>query len=96
MICGIQTNKVYLAEGIKGYPKVAENLLMALCDEGIDTDTFPRPSPRNTCGHGPIYNLLNMRNLQNAACPTSGIHISGLSPIDTKPPVFGNDLHSLV
>ena len=27
MICDYQTNKVYLAEGIKGYPKVAENLL---------------------------------------------------------------------
>ena len=29
MICDYQTNKVYLAEGIKGYPKVAENLLYA-------------------------------------------------------------------
>jgi len=26
MICDYQTNKVYLAEGIKGYPKVAEGL----------------------------------------------------------------------
>ena len=26
MICDYQTNKVYLAEGIKGYPKVAEYL----------------------------------------------------------------------
>lgn len=42
MICDYQTNKVYLAEGIKGYPKVAENLLMALCDEGIDTDYLPQ------------------------------------------------------
>lgn len=42
MICDCQTNKVYLAEGIKGYPKVAENLLMALCDEGIDTDYLPQ------------------------------------------------------
>ena len=35
MICDYQTNKVYLAEGIKGYPRVAENLLNALCTEGI-------------------------------------------------------------
>lgn len=42
MICDYQTNKVYLAEGIKGYPKVAENLLLALCDEGIDTDYLPQ------------------------------------------------------
>ena len=30
MICDYQTNKVYLAQGIKGYPKVAKNLLYAL------------------------------------------------------------------
>ncbi len=42
MICDYETNKVYLAEGIKGYPKVAEKLLMALCDEGIDTDYLPQ------------------------------------------------------
>ena len=41
MICDYQTNKVYLAEGIKGYPKVAENLLNALCTEGIETDYLP-------------------------------------------------------
>ncbi len=41
MICDYRTNKVYLAEGIKGYPKVAERLLMALCDEEIDTDYLP-------------------------------------------------------
>ena len=38
MICDYQTNKVYLAEGIKGYPKVAENLLYALYKEGIETE----------------------------------------------------------
>lgn len=41
MICDYQTNKVYLAEGIKGYPKVAENLLRALYDEGIVMDYLP-------------------------------------------------------
>ena len=41
MICDYQTNKVYLAEGIKGYPKVAENLLYALCKEGVETDYLP-------------------------------------------------------
>lgn len=41
MICDYQTNKVYLAEGIKGYPKVAENLLYALCKEGIETEYLP-------------------------------------------------------
>lgn len=41
MICDYQTNKVYLAEGIKGYPKVAEGLLRALCNEGVDTDYLP-------------------------------------------------------
>jgi len=46
MICDYQTNKVYLAEGIKGYPKVAEKLLMALCDERIDTDYLPRSKSR--------------------------------------------------
>lgn len=34
-------NKVYLAEGIKGYPKVAENLLYALYKEGIETEYLP-------------------------------------------------------
>ena len=38
MICDYQTNKVYLAEGIKGYPKVAERLLFALYNEGIETE----------------------------------------------------------
>ena len=48
MINDCQTNKVYLAEGIKGYPRVAERLLMALCDEGIDTDYLPlSKSPRH-------------------------------------------------
>ena len=41
MICDYQTNKVYLAEGIKGYPKVAENLLYALCKEGVETEYLP-------------------------------------------------------
>ena len=41
MICDYDTDKVYLAEGIKGYPKVAENLLMALYDEGVSTDYLP-------------------------------------------------------
>lgn len=41
MICDYQTNKVYLAEGIKGYPKVAENLLNALYKEGIETEYLP-------------------------------------------------------
>lgn len=41
MICDYQTNKVYLAEGIKGYPRVAENLLNALYTEGIETDYLP-------------------------------------------------------
>ena len=41
MICDYQTNKVYLAEGIKGYPKVAENLMNALYKEGIDTEFLP-------------------------------------------------------
>ena len=41
MICNYQTNKVYLAEGIKGYPKVAENLLYALYKEGIETEYLP-------------------------------------------------------
>lgn len=38
MICDYQTDKVYLAEGIKGYPKVAERLLFALYSEGIKTE----------------------------------------------------------
>lgn len=41
MICDYQTNKVFLAEGIKGYPKVAENLLYALYKEGIETGYLP-------------------------------------------------------
>ena len=41
MICDYQTNKVYLAQGIKGYPKVAENLLYALYKEGIETEYLP-------------------------------------------------------
>lgn len=41
MICDYQMNKVYLAEGIKGYPKVAENLLYALYKEGIETEYLP-------------------------------------------------------
>lgn len=41
MICDYQTNKVYLAEGIKGYEKVAERLLMRLYDEGIHMDYLP-------------------------------------------------------
>lgn len=41
MICDYQMNKVYLAEGIKGYPKVAENLLYALYEEGIETEYLP-------------------------------------------------------
>ena len=41
MICDYKTNKVYLAEGIKGYPKVAENLLYALYKEGIETEYLP-------------------------------------------------------
>ena len=41
MICDYQTNKVYLAEGIKGYEKVAERLLMGLYDEGIHIDYLP-------------------------------------------------------
>lgn len=41
MICDYQTNKVFLAEGIKGYPKVAENLLYALYKEGIETEYLP-------------------------------------------------------
>ena len=41
MICDYQTNKVYLAEGIKGYPKVAENLLRLLYDEEIEMEYLP-------------------------------------------------------
>lgn len=41
MICDYQTNKVYLAEGIKGYPRAAENLLNALYKEGIETEYLP-------------------------------------------------------
>ena len=45
MICDYQTNKVYLAEGIKHYETVAHNLLQALY---------------NVYGHGTIcpYSLL--------------------------------------
>lgn len=38
MICDYQTNKVYLAEGIKHYETVAHNLLLALYNEGIETE----------------------------------------------------------
>ena len=38
MICDYQTNKVYLAEGIKHYETVAHNLLQALYNEGIETE----------------------------------------------------------
>lgn len=41
MITDSKTNKVYLAEGIKGYPKVAEKLLWALYEEGIEMDYLP-------------------------------------------------------
>ena len=41
MICDKDTNKVYLAEGIKGYEKVAANLLMKLCDEEIPLEYLP-------------------------------------------------------
>lgn len=41
MITDSETNKVYLAEGIKGYPKVAEKLLWALYEEGIEMDYLP-------------------------------------------------------
>ena len=41
MICDYQTYKVYLAEGIKGYPKVAENLLFALYKEGVEIEYLP-------------------------------------------------------
>lgn len=46
MICDYQTNKVYLAEGIKGYPRVAENLLWALNKEGVRTDYLPLSKSR--------------------------------------------------
>ena len=54
MICDYQTNKVYLAEGIKGYPKVAENLLYALYKEGIETEYLPTLSLKSMCGRGII------------------------------------------
>ena len=38
MICDYQTNKVYLAEGIKHYETVAHNLLQALYNEGIEAE----------------------------------------------------------
>lgn len=38
MICDYQTNKVYLAEGIRHYETVAHNLLWALYNEGIETE----------------------------------------------------------
>ena len=41
MICDHQTNKVYLAEGIKGYPKTAEGLLRALWDEQVEVEYLP-------------------------------------------------------
>ena len=46
MICDYQTNKVYLAEGIKGYPKVAENLLYALYKEGVETEYLPHSNSK--------------------------------------------------
>ena len=46
MIDDYQTNKVYLAEGIKGYPKVAEHLLWALYSEGIESDYLPHTRSR--------------------------------------------------
>lgn len=42
MICDWNTDKVYLAEGIKGYEKLAESLLMKLYNEGVDTEYLPR------------------------------------------------------
>ena len=41
MITDSETNKVYLAEGIQGYSKVAEKLLWALYEEGIEMDYLP-------------------------------------------------------
>ena len=41
MICDKDTNKVFLAEGIKGYEKVAAQLLMKLCDEEIPVEYLP-------------------------------------------------------
>lgn len=38
MICDFETNKVYLAEGIKHYETVAHYLLMALYYEGVSTE----------------------------------------------------------
>ena len=38
MICDCQTNKVYLAEGIRHYENVAHNLLLALYNEGMETE----------------------------------------------------------
>ena len=38
MIIDAETNKVFLAEGIKHYETVAHNLLLALYDEGIETE----------------------------------------------------------
>ena len=46
MINDYQTNKVYLAEGIKGYPKVAEHLLWALYSEGIESEYLPHTKSR--------------------------------------------------
>lgn len=54
MICDYQTDKVYLADGIKGYPKVAERLLFALYSEGIKTEYFGTRNQRNMCGCGII------------------------------------------
>lgn len=41
MICDKDTNKVFLAEGIKGYEKVAAQLLMKLCYEEIPVEYLP-------------------------------------------------------
>ncbi len=41
MICDKDTNKVFLAEGIKGYEKAAAQLLMKLCDEEIPVEYLP-------------------------------------------------------
>lgn len=46
MICDDQTNSVFLAEGIKGYPRVAEKLLWALFSEGVQTDYLPLTTSR--------------------------------------------------
>ena len=42
MICDYQTNKVYLAEGLKHYMPICMNLLNALLAEGISIGFLPR------------------------------------------------------